>query len=223
MRAVALLAVLSLSGCVGAALVATSVVGPLLYSGYSIYEFENVENARYDVNRTEPAADALDQIRGARTIALFPANNAVDGLVVDTLRARSQYEIISSRETIAYVERTKLSHDRILSYPQADRDTELRRFGQGVGADLVIFARIAQTETDLNLLLPGASKAVYRINFQIYSGRSGDLLLDERHNAAFDVSDQHSFEDVARLFAYGTADRLTELKTGQTRFAESGA
>lgn len=218
MRAFLLCLVIPLSGCVGAALLATSVA-PILFAGYSVYEFENIENARYDVNRVAPDPDALAEIRAAQTIAYFPSNRVGDGVAVDGLRERSTYTVISSRETLAYVEARQIWHSRVLSYPEADRADEMRLFGQAMGVDLVIFADLSPPQSNPNVFLPGRSTLSYRVAFRIYSGPTGTLLLDERHVATFDVSDQHGPEDLARLFAYGAADRLQELTTGETRFA----
>ncbi len=215
MLSVALLA-LSLNGCVAAPLLLT-VAGAAM-TGYSLYNIGTVRNAKYEYPKSAPSETTTTALRGAQSVAVFPTNTGIDGNVVDIFNERSGYSAISSRKTIANIERHNVTQERILSYPKAERGDELKRFGQSVGADLVVFAHITEAGTTNGLgVIVGRIDGVLTVNCQVYDGRTGQLILNENHKLTFDGKTSPSNNDLAQVAATGIADRLYELRTGEKR------
>lgn len=220
MRFLWLSGLLPLCGCVAAAvpLMIASTAVPLGYVGYNFYEFENVDDVKYQIESLNPpGADALSIIRRADTLAVFPSNTAADGRVIDVYRERSGFEVISSRKTINYIERNNISVDRILAFPREDREDELEKFARAVGADIVVFGRLSGVEADANVLLPGTTSMIVKLRFQVFNGDTGSLLLTENHQMIFDIGDIANDDEIVEIAALGTSDRIYEFKTGIKR------
>jgi len=206
---------LHLTGCVAAAPLVMGVAG-LAYSGYGLYSMGTISKGKYAVDKTEPTTAALSEIKSARSVAVFPTNSSIDGDVVDIFNERSDVKTISSKNTIAVIEKRGVDQSKILSYPSADRAVEIKQFGTASGADLVVFATVSDTGASINPLLYRARASV-EVNCKIYSAKTGRILLDEEHKLSFDARDVPNDNDIAKVVAMGVSDRLYELRTGEKR------
>ncbi|MEZ5922016.1 MAG: hypothetical protein R3C60_11775 [Parvularculaceae bacterium] len=215
------LAALPLSGCIAAApLVFTAAT--TAWTGYSLYSIGTISKAKYKVDEATPNEASLNEIKSAGTVAIFPTNSPIDGDVVDTFNTRSGLKTISSKQTIAIVERTGVDQAKVLSYPAADRVKEIEQFGRAAKADLVVFAVVSDTNAKVNVLASRA-RAEVEVNCKLYSAKTGALLLDENHTLSFDYRDVPNDNDIAKVFAMGVSDRLYELRTGQKRESKTAA
>lgn len=208
------LAILPLAGCVAAPLVLAGA--SLAYTGYGLYSIGHVSNAKYDVEKSEPSAAALAEIRSAKSVAVFPTNSAIDGAVVDIFNERASVPTVSSKKTIGVIERANITETKILSYPAAERAIELKKFGAASGADIVVFATHKDTAVSMNPLLM-KQRAIVDINCKVVSAKTGEVLVDEDHSVSFDPRGMPTNEEIAQLVAMGVADRLHEFRTGEKR------
>lgn len=209
------LAALPLTSCAAAIpLYMAASYGYSAFTVYKMYDLANVEGVKYEVDKVNPAADDLETIRSAKTLAVFPSATPADGVVVDTLSERSSLSVISSKKTIEIIEARNITQERLMSYPSADRAEEISKFGTDAGADVVLLANVGSSEVRGTNALAANAGMDTTVNVRLYDVRSGRILLEENHRIKVDAGSSPSETDIAEVAAMGIGDRLKELRGG---------
>jgi hypothetical protein len=207
------LAALPLTSCAAAIpLYMAASYGYSAFTVYKMYDLANVEGAKYEVEKSTPAASDLDALKSASTLAVFPSATSADGVVVDTLSERSSFSVVSSKKTIEIIEAKNITQERLMSYPAADRAEEIVNFGKSAGADVVLLANIGSSEVRGTNMLAANAGVDTAVNVKLYDVSSGRILLEENHKIKIDAGSSPSAAEIAQIAAMGIGDRLKELR-----------
>ena len=205
-----------LTGCAAAAGAAGYAVygATMAFSGYQIYSISSGGEAAFDVEKSDPRPAALSDIRAARTLTIYPHQDGNDGARVDAMRLNTNLSVVSSTDTIPWVQGT--GNATLSSIPTTEKYQTAQRLGAGHDADLVLMVELEGEEADMSIFV-GNIAVIYHIR-TIVNGGDGDVLWTEKHKLRVrSGATPPGRAELIKVVYLGVADRLMELRTGAKR------
>lgn len=111
---------IALAGCAApiVAMYALSA-GATGWFGYKQYKLNSGATVEFRFELSDPPPSALEKIRHAKSLVLYPSLDGTDGDDIDLLRSATNMEIVSSSKTINWVEKNRAP--KLRSLPVEER------------------------------------------------------------------------------------------------------
>ncbi|MCC7312620.1 MAG: hypothetical protein IT510_15395 [Sulfuritalea sp.] len=120
------------------------------YFGYTMYKLHSGATASFQVERSDPAPAALTTIRNAKRLAIYPSGGQSDGDDIDIFRASTDMEVVSSSQTIAWVEKNRVP--KLSTLPSTERLAVASRIARDNRADLAIMFIAMDADVKVNFI-----------------------------------------------------------------------
>lgn len=197
-----------LSGCTAAPTL--FAVATTAYGGYSQYHVVSGSEVSFEYDKSDPAPEALRQIRDATRIVIYPTG-LHPGQTVDALRDKTDLTVVSSTKTTAWIEKRGVQD--ISAVPRLEQRDIFKGFGRVHDADLVLITRSSSSPktSGSQILFNMAFTTTYTT---VLFNPKGDVLWSEEHKlrTKAGTTEVPAPAELESVLAMGIADRLMELR-----------
>lgn len=216
LRIVSLAMSFILAGCMAAPVAGLYAISAVStgWVGYKLYKTSSGATIEFRFERSEPKSAALEKIRRANRLAIYPSRNAMDGDDIDIFRKETNMDIVSSSRTISWVEKNKLPS--LNSLPTREKYDVAARLARNHQADVALVVSDAKTKVDVK---PYLATTIVEVKFStvLVDAKSGEALWVERQELLVDgiAGPGVDGREINRVIVEGIARRLMDLRLGR--------
>ncbi|MEM7423815.1 MAG: hypothetical protein AAF334_08825 [Pseudomonadota bacterium] len=208
-KAVGILALTSsLSGCVAAAVgAAAASYGAVGYSAYTTFKDGDVY---VELNKVPPEPAALDRIRSARSMVIWPVSGGGEGELADILEDATGIRIASPRKVGQYARKRDIPANSSALRAREKQDLA-GRMGRAFKADMVLLSELR--DVDVSAAVFATSKATRNYRVYLIDAKNGAILWQEDARIISELTTSPpSPAEITRFSAQTLAKRLNELR-----------